>query len=165
MHYSRAALLPAVLVLAARLCRAQDPATASLEVTGDVQTRLTLTAADLAKLPRATVTLVSGVTSVYQGVWLHDVLVKAGVPQGERLRGKALAGYVLAEAKDGYQVLFSLGEVDPAFTKGDILIADTLDGKPLAEEQGPFRLVVASDKPGARSVRMLIRLSVVQVKK
>ncbi len=164
MSYFRAALFPTIFFLAGSLCHAQEAASA-IEVTGDVQTKLTLTAADLAKLPRATVTLVSGVTSVYQGVWLHDILEKAGVPQGERLRGKALASYVLAEAKDGYAVLFSLGELDPSFTKGDILVADTLDGKPLAAEQGPFRLVVASDKPGARSVRMLTRLGVVHLKK
>ena len=79
-------------------------------------------------------------------------------------RGKALAGYVLAEAKDGYQVLFSLAELDPAFIDNQILLADTLDGKPLGAENR-FRLVVPKDKPGARSVRMLTKLEVVQLRK
>ena len=50
----------------------------------------------------------------YEGVWLHEVLKRAGAPQGDSdLRGKALAGYVLAEAQDGCQVVFSLGRVRP----------------------------------------------------
>ena len=85
--------------------------------------------------------------------------------QGAALRGKALAGYVLAEAQDGYQVVFSLGELDPAFIDNEILLADTANGKPLFGAQGRFRLVVPKDKPGARSVRMLTRLEVVQLRK
>ena len=38
-----------------------------------------------------------------------------------KLLGKALAGYVLAEANDGYQVVFSLGELDPSFIDTEIL--------------------------------------------
>ena len=168
-HYSfmqrhRALTIPTLFLLAGAVGYAQEAAP-SLEVGGDVQQKLTLTAEEFAKMPRATVRLEGAIPSVYQGVWLYEILKKAGVPLGDRLRGKALASYVLAEAKDGYQALFSLGELDPSFTKGDVLVADTLDGKPLATEQGPFRLVVASDKPGARSVRMLVKLSVVQLKK
>src|SRR5437868_302764 len=132
---------------------AQEPP--SIQIGGAVKTPLTLTAADLAKLPRATVgTNSDGITVVYEGVWLHEVLKKAGAPGGNDLRGKALASYLLAEAKDGYQVLFSLAEIDPVFTGNEILLADTADGKPLIGSQGPFRLVAPKDKRGARSVRM-----------
>src|SRR5580698_340554 len=76
-----------------------------VQVTGDVKQALTLSADDLAKMPRATArTTSNGMETVYEGVWLHEVLKKAGVPQGGELRGKALAGYVLAQAQDGYQV-------------------------------------------------------------
>jgi DMSO/TMAO reductase YedYZ molybdopterin-dependent catalytic subunit len=138
----------------------------SIQVTGAVKQALTLTAEDLAKMPRATVrTMNNGMETVYEGVWLHDVLKMAGVPQGSELRGKALAGYFLAEAQDGYQVVFSLGELDPAFIDNEILLADTANGKPLFGAQGRFRLVVPKDKPGARSVRMLTKLEVVQLRK
>ncbi len=144
---------------------AQDgPST--IQVTGDVKQPLTLSADDLAKMPRATIrTTSNGMETVYEGVWLHEVLKKAGVPQGSELRGKALASYVLAEAQDGYQVVFSLGELDPAFIDNEILLADTANGKALFGAQGRFRLVVPKDKPGARSVRMLTKLEVVQVRK
>ncbi|MDT7810105.1 MAG: hypothetical protein QOJ42_21 [Acidobacteriaceae bacterium] len=152
-------------LLAAGLLPGQEgPQT--VEVTGAVKQALTLSAADLAKMPRASVrTTNSGMETVYEGVWLHEVLKRAGVPQGSELRGKALASYVLAEAQDGYQVVFSLGELDPAFIDNEILLADTANGKPLFGAQGRFRLVVPKDKPGARSVRMLTKLLVVQVRK
>jgi DMSO/TMAO reductase YedYZ molybdopterin-dependent catalytic subunit len=161
--YTRRLWLSALL--AAGLLAAQE-AQPSLQISGAVKQPLTLTADDLAKMPRASVrTTSNGMETVYEGVWLHEVLKRAGVPQGEALRGKALAGYVLAEAQDGYQVVFSLGELDPAFIDNEILLADTANGKPLFGAQGRFRLVVPKDKPGARSVRMLTRLEVVQLRK
>jgi hypothetical protein len=122
-------------------------------VTGAVKQPLALAAGHLAKMPRASVkTTNNGRETLYEGVWLHDVLKEAGVPQGNKLRGKALAGYVVAEAQDGYQVVFSIGELDPAFIDNEILLADTANGQPLFGAQGRFRLVVPKDKPAARSV-------------
>jgi DMSO/TMAO reductase YedYZ molybdopterin-dependent catalytic subunit len=161
--YSRRTLV--LGILAAALVSAQD-VQSTVQVMDAVKQALTLSADDLAKMPRATVkTTSSGMETVYEGVWLHEVLKKAGVPQGGELRGKALSSYVLAEAQDGYQVVFSLGELDPSFIDNEILLADTANGKPLFGAQGRFRLVVPKDKPGARSVRMLTKLEVVQVRK
>jgi DMSO/TMAO reductase YedYZ molybdopterin-dependent catalytic subunit len=144
---------------------AQD-ATSSVQITGAVKQPWTVTADNLAKMPRASVkTISSGRETVYEGVWVHEVLKRAGAPQGQALRGKALAGYVLAEAQDGYQVVFSLGELDPALIDNEILLADTANGKPLSGGQGRFRLVAPKDKHGARSVRMLTKLEVVQLRK
>src|SRR5215831_20167930 len=89
--------LLAVGFLSSQTLSAQTPEPA-VQVTGAVKQPLTLTADDLAKMPRASVkTTSNGMETVYEGVWLHEVLKKAGVPQGGELRGKALAGYVLAE--------------------------------------------------------------------
>jgi DMSO/TMAO reductase YedYZ molybdopterin-dependent catalytic subunit len=137
-----------------------------IQISGAVKTPLSVTAEDLAKMPRATVTTKSnGMETVYEGVWLHEVLKRAGVPRGSELRGKALATYVICEEKDGYQVLFSLAELDPSFIDNEILLADTAGGKPLFGAQGRFRLVVSKDKVGARSIRMLTRIVVVPVRK
>ena len=84
---------------------------------------------------------------------------------GKELRGKALASYVIAKAHDGYQVVFSLGELDTAFGNASILVADRRDGNPLFGYQGPFRIVCPNDKAGARSVRMLETLEVVRLQK
>jgi hypothetical protein len=55
--------------------------------------------------------------------------------------------------------------LDPAFIDNEILLADTANGKALFGAQGRFRLVVPNDKPGARSIRMLTKLEVVQLRK
>lgn len=145
---------------------AAQEAPPTVQVAGAVKQPLTLTAEDLAKMPRASVRMGSaGAETVYEGVWLHEILKRAGVPLGNDLRGKALASYLLVEAKDGYQVVFSVAEVDAAFTDSQILLADKADGKALTGSQGPFRLVAPKDKPGARSVRMLTRIEVVQLQK
>jgi len=151
--------------LSARFLCAQD-AQPSIQVSGAVKQPLTLSADDLAKMPRASVRVTRhDMETVYEGVWLHEVLKRAGVPQGSELRGKALASYVLAEAQDGYQVVFSLAELDPSFIDNQILLADTANGKPLSGAQGRFSLVVPKDKPGARSIHMLTRIEVVQLRK
>ena len=138
----------------------------SIAVTGAIATPLTLTAADLAAMPRQTVTTNNnGIATVYEGVWLSDILKKAGVPLGSGMRGPALSMYVLASASDGYQVIFSAAEVDPDMTDEQFLIADKANGKPLFGENGSFRLVVPKDKRGARSIRMLTSLNVVSLKK
>jgi hypothetical protein len=136
----RNAALYLVLSVASMAFGQQAP---SITVTGAVKQPLTLTAADLAAMPRAkAVTDNNGIQTTYEGVWLSDVLKKAGLPLGPGLRGAALAGYILASASDGYQVVFSIGELDPDMTSGQYLLADTANGKPMFGENGAFRLVI-----------------------
>ena len=72
---------------------------------------------------------------------------------------------MMAEAQDGYQVIFSIGELDPGMTDTQILLADKANDKPLFGENGAFRLVIPKDKRGARSVRMLTKLEIIQLRK
>jgi hypothetical protein len=157
----------AALAAFVALVFAQAPAAPALSIQGDVPMALSLTADDLAKMPRetASVPAADGSKIVYEGVQLRELLAKAGAPFGKKLRGKVLSTYVLAKATDGYQVLFTLGELDPDFGNESVLLADKRDGKPLPEKQGPFRLVCPNDHEGARSVRMLETLQVVQLAK
>lgn len=159
-------LIPLVLAFSGARLAAAWQASPSISVSGDVKQPLTLTAADLTDMPRAkAVTDNNGVQTTYEGVWLSDVLKKAGVPLGPGLRGPALAGYILASASDGYQVVFSIGELDPDISDNQFLLADTANGKPLFGENGAFRLVIPKDKRGARSVRLLSKIEVVQLRK
>jgi hypothetical protein len=118
-------------------------------------------------MPRETVSLADpdGTKVSYEGVSVREILKRAAAPSGKNLRGKALASYVVAKAHDGYQVVFSLGELDADFGNESILIADKKNGKPLAGSEGPFRLVCPNDEAGARSVRMLETLEVVRLQK
>jgi len=93
---------------------------------------------------------------------LEEILRKAGVPNGEHLRGAAMATYVMAEATDGYRVVFSLAELDSGILDSGIIVADTLDGAPLSEKEGPFKIVAPHEKRPARWVRMLKSVTVVR---
>jgi DMSO/TMAO reductase YedYZ molybdopterin-dependent catalytic subunit len=150
----------------------QTPAQTTVEelklvVSGDVPTPLTLGAKDFAAMPRESVETADpdGTKTTYEGVPLQEILKKAGIPFGRQMRGKDLAGYVLASAKDGYEIVFSLGELDPDLGGVRAIVADKRDGKPLFQYQGPIRLVLPADKAGARSVRMLEKLEVVKLRK
>ena len=146
----------------------QAPAAAAgvLTIGGAVTHPLSVTADELKGMPRTKVEIKEeGRTVAYEGVLVGELLKRAGAPLGSELRGNAVASYVVASARDGYQAVFSLAELDPGFTTNDIIIADTIDGKPLFAYQGPFRLVAPKDSRGARSVRMLDRIEVVRLRK
>jgi DMSO/TMAO reductase YedYZ molybdopterin-dependent catalytic subunit len=145
----------------------QQTTPATLTVSGDITSPIVLNLDDLAKMPRETVSIPDqdGAKIAYEGVLLREILKRAGAPAEKELRGKALASYVLAKARDGYQVVFTLAEVAPEFANEPILVADKRDGKPLFGYQGPFRLVCPNDKAGARSVRMLETLEIVKLQK
>jgi DMSO/TMAO reductase YedYZ molybdopterin-dependent catalytic subunit len=152
------------VALGAALSAQAPAASGPLAVSGAVKTPLTLTKADLQAMPRTAVTLDDhGKKQVYAGVLVSEILTRAGAPIGTEVKGGALATYVLASAGDGYQVLFSIGELDPAVSGSEIIVADTVDGGPLSDTQGPLRIVVPRDKRGARSIRMLQRLEVVRL--
>ena len=122
---------------------------ASISVVGNVPRSLTLTLEDLAKMPRTKV-------GAYEGVWLHEILTKAGLEPGSDR-----AGHIVASGADGYLAVFSLGEADPTVTDPRVLVADKSNGQPLTGRDGSFRLVVPTDIRGVRSVRQLNRIEVV----
>ncbi len=128
------------------------------KIGGAVTTPLTVSAEDFKKMPRKTLRIENTrakKTDVYEGVPLEALLQKAGVPQGEQIRGAAMTTYVLIEAADDYRVIFSLAEIDSGFQDSEILLADTLDGAPLAPDQGPFKLVAPHEKRPARWIKMV----------
>jgi hypothetical protein len=121
-------------------------------------------AAAQAGLPRASVTFNDhGKAMSCEGVWLIDLVARAGVPVGEAVRGPALATVIIADAADGYRAVFSLGEIDRKLGAVPVLVADRCGGVSLGEAAGPLRLVVPGDGRGARSVRQLRTLTARQV--
>jgi len=127
---------------------------------------MTVTAEDLKKMPRKTLRVENAHakrTEVYEGVPLSALLQKAGVPQGEQVRGAAMTSYVLVEAVDDYHVIFSLAELDSSFQDSEVLVADTMDGAPLPPDQGPFKLVAPHEKRPGRWVKMVKAITVGRV--
>ncbi len=139
----------------------QNPAT--LRVEGIGGTAVTFSVSDLAGLPQQTWSAGDHGTSVtWGGVLLADVLAKVTTPAGEKFHHTAASYYLLAEGSDGYRAVFAWAELDPSFTDKAVYVVTKRDGKPLAESEGPFRLVVPGEKRNARSVRQLKLLRIEQ---
>ena len=131
--------------------------TASFTVEGEVLNPLKMTVRELAGLRTSQVKASDkdGKDHTYEGVMLWEILRSAGVTLGKDLRGEHLTKYILVTASDGYEVVFSLPEIDPGFSGNIVLLAYAVDGKPLPPTEGPFRLVVPHDKVHARWIRQL----------
>ncbi len=141
---------------------AQAPSTDALLITvHPFHDDVSLKPDEFEALPHTTITVHnshSNADETYSGVPLADLLAKFGAPLGKDLRGKALALYIVATGSDGYQVVLSLAEVDPSFHPGNVIVADSMGGKPLDIKSGRFKLVVSEDKRPARCVHNLISL-------
>jgi hypothetical protein len=127
---------------------------------GEAGQVVTLTAADVAAAPRATVSLThDGKTSRFEGARLDALLIKVDAPLGRALRGPALADVVLAKASDGYRVALALSDVDPGIRTEPVILADRQDGQPLGKD-GPFRLVAGGDLRPARAAQGVVEIDV-----
>jgi DMSO/TMAO reductase YedYZ molybdopterin-dependent catalytic subunit len=160
-----AAVLAQLLPQAPKAGARTSATSGELRISGAVSSPLVLTVSDLKKMPRKTFSVVNPhdkKKETYEGVLLEELLRKAGVPQGEQLRGSSMTTYVIAEAEDGYRVVFSLAELDSGILESEVIVADTMDGAPLSAQQGPFRLVAPHEKRPARWVRMLKSITVMR---
>lgn len=139
---------------------AQSSKVSSVTVEGKVLHRLKLSASNLLKMRRTDVSSKDkqGVLHSYSGVALADIFDSAGVTTGPQLRGINLSKYLLVKCADGYQIVFSLAELDSAFTDRVVILADLMDGKPLSPAVGPFRIVVPGEKKPARSSFQVVSL-------
>jgi len=120
----------------------------------------TWTAATLAALPHITVSVYNEHTKAnetYAGVPLIDLLVKLGAP--DKPRGKQFQMYLIAAGSDGYEVVYSLAEITPDVHDATVLVADSENGKPIADD-GPLKLVATREKRPARWVRNLVAVRV-----
>jgi len=120
----------------------------------------TWTASTLAVLPHSTVSVYNEHTKAnetYAGVPLIDLLVRLGAP--DKPRGKQFQIYLVAVGSDGYEVVYSLGEITPDVHDATVLVADSENGKPITDD-GPLKLVATGEKRPARWVRNLVAVRV-----
>jgi hypothetical protein len=137
------------------------PASSLKVVFGDKSTEWTPAA--LAALPHKPVTVFNvhaKVNQTYSGVPLIDLLTPLGVPA--KPHGKDLRLYLVAEGSDRYQAVYSVAEVNPDLHDATVIVADSLDGKPIGDS-GPLLLVATGDKRPARWVRNLVAVRVLTV--
>jgi DMSO/TMAO reductase YedYZ molybdopterin-dependent catalytic subunit len=124
----------------------------TISVEGEVAHPLKLDAGAIAAMKKTEVTATDkdGKAHRYSGVPVYEILQQAGVTLGPQLRGENMVKYLLVKSGDGYEVLFSLPELDSTFTNRVIILADKMDGNPLPAGKGPFRIVVPGEKKPAR---------------
>ena len=94
---------------------------------------------------------------------IRELLTRAGVPEGEALRGRALSSAVVVTGADGYRVVFGIAELDPAFTDRVAILADRKDDAPLPANAAPFQLVITGEKRPARWVRQVVSIEVTSI--
>jgi len=89
----------------------------------------------------------------YGGVSLREILRKADV-------GQELDVAILVSAPDGYRALFSYGEIFLAPLGERIMVADSLNGKPL-DEDGRFLFLPPDDLSADRDIKAMDKIEVV----
>jgi hypothetical protein len=156
-------LLACLALPAAVWAQANSSMQETIHVSVDGKPPITLDRTALAGMPRTSIdtpAIHHEPPAHWQGVALDEVLQRAGAPTGEQLRGHGLATIVRVTASDHYQVVFSLGELDPMLGNEQVILVDTQDGHPLTTKDGPFRLVVPGDKRPARWIHNVTTIEV-----
>lgn len=139
-------------------------ASTSLTVSIDGKT-ISLAAADLAAMLHETITVINGHTKAsetYSGVAIAAILAKLGMPFEKANEHTLLRTILTAQGTDGYKVVLSTYETLAPIRGQSVLIADTLNGKPLADD-GAFKLVIPGDARPQRWVQNLRALAFITV--
>ena len=146
----------------------------ALLVTGDIPTTGPLTLAAAQSLhPTPLAIAETDTTHTYTGVPLEKALTKFGFGHGDlghgmprsQKRGGWKKKVIAATAADGYQVFFSGAEITAELGNTTAWLVWQADGKPLPSDQGPFKLVVPSDKDDSRWVYTLRRIDIVDMRR
>ncbi|HWV23376.1 MAG TPA: molybdopterin-dependent oxidoreductase [Thermomicrobiales bacterium] len=137
----------------------------TITISGAVVTPLTLSVDDLKTYPTETidVTYTAGgdpQEHSFTGTPLLSVLEAAEFDVPEDAHNPLLSTYIVVVAKDGYQVVLSGGEMDPAFGDQPVYLAWEQDGEPLSGDDGTVRLVVPGDTKGGRYVSGIVSIEV-----
>ena len=149
-------------LLVSAVCLAQEAkslVSTRLEVTGLVSRALSLSVDDLRAVAKRRGPAEAG---GYGGILLSELLKEAAIKEDERHALRRT--YVVAVATDGYQAVFSWGELFNTPVGRSVLVAYERDGAPLREGEGRFALVsLADERTGPRHVKWLSRIDVRRV--
>ncbi len=148
---------------------AQAPCLRVLLVRNEAGRTITIAPDDFAKLPQATVRDKIPHTEqegVYEGVLLVELLRAAGVAlvdpaaPDKKLPAAMRTAYVLVEAADGYQVVYSIPEIHPGLGGREVLLANRVNGRPLEAKLAPYQVIVPGSDLHGRWIRQVTRIVV-----
>jgi DMSO/TMAO reductase YedYZ molybdopterin-dependent catalytic subunit len=164
-------LLAALLLLGAVINSAHALAGSPIDVsgpafvvTGQVQTPKKIYWHDLKKLPvtQENITYFAGgsvTTQSFTGVLLWDLLQSVGIVTNPNIKNDILRKTIVVTGSDGYETVFTAGEISPNFGGNQIMIAYLVNDQPLGA-QGPTRIAAPSDKQGGRFVSNIVKIEV-----
>jgi DMSO/TMAO reductase YedYZ molybdopterin-dependent catalytic subunit len=160
-------LLFALCASAQSAAQASSAVTTSITVGGNVAQAISLTVADLKRYPAHAIEYAPATGSEhkggvepprhYTGCLLRDVLA-AAKPVETKPR-ELRKSYVVATASDGYEVVFSWGELFVSPVGDNVYVVYDRDGAPLADDEGRIALIVLTDQRPARHVKWLQALT------
>lgn len=125
----------------------------------------TLSVEDLINMPQVTVHVHnehSKADETYSGPLLADVLAKAGLVSSRETQPLILHSSLVATGTDHYFVLYSVAEVEPAFSTGKVIVAVMKSGLP-DTDGGVIQLINTTDAKPARWVHGLANLNVMSL--
>jgi hypothetical protein len=137
--------------------------TAAAKKKEQVAVDLNLTPEYLNNIERSTIELPAkndSATRKYEGVSLWRILDKAGLSSGKMKPKEIVKRYLVAQGADGFKVVFSLAELDTAFTHKEVLLADKVNGKELAADRGPYQLIAQDELRPTRNCYKIVKLTV-----
>jgi len=140
------------------------PPSKSVNVSFEGKT-ITLTVEDLLNLPQVTVHVHNAHRNAdesYSGPLLADVLARVGLKASRETEPLILHSSVVATGTDHYFVLYSVAEVEPSFSTGQVIVAVMKSGLPNTEG-GAIELVNTLDAKPARWLHGLTDLNVMSV--
>jgi hypothetical protein len=140
------------------------PPSKSVNVSFEGKT-ITLTVEDLLNLPQVEVHVHNAHRNVdesYSGPLLADVLARVGLKASRETEPLILHSSLVATGTDHYFVLYSLAEIEPSFSTGQVIVAIMKSGLPNTDG-GLIELVNTADAKPARWLQGLTDLNVMSL--
>jgi hypothetical protein len=96
----------------------------------------------------------------FTGALLWDLLQSVGIKLDSTIKNDILHKSIVVTGTDGYETVFSAGEINPSFGGSQIIIAYEEDGQSLGTD-GFAKIIVPGDKAGGRFVSNIIEIKVI----
>ena len=162
MRTNRFVVLLAAWAAVALVAPAFAQTSPALSVSGLVKSPHSFTLAELQRMPWTTVdasfqTEHGPQHGTWLGVSLWTLLDHAGGLDASAK--EVVRHWLVVSGRDGYTVVLSLGEIDPAFGHATAVVAWSRNGQPFDPKTG-FRLILPGDRKGGRDVRDVVAIAV-----
>ena len=134
----------------------------SLTITNEENKTITLSINDIKAMPHVTLDVKAHDEKMhsYTGVFLYNLLQKAGVVMGDSAKKKVSGSYVVITAADNYKAVYALSDIDTLQSDKKVLLADGSDGKPLPDNALPYQIIATGEKIHARMIRQVTSIAV-----